>query len=422
MKRSIVCLSSASHSCDARWALAQGRRGYRKSYLMFPSFWGFPSATDAMLQQAQRELDRMRERFDSAFRLALDPAASAGRTPAEVVYLDHRLRLLHYHPLVEQRRPVPLLLVPSLIGKHYLLDFAPGKSLVEALLREGLDVYLLDWGVPAREDRYITFDQYITVYLRRAVRRVCALSGQDQISLLGYSMGGTLAAIFSEMFGQHVRNLVQLSAPIDFHDGGLLAEWTRKERFNVDLVVDTLGAMPTELMRASFRLLKPTTQIAQAIAQAERFGDLDAMQDFLALFAWLDDDIPLLGEAYRKYIKDCYQENYLVQGKLVIDGRRVNLSQIECPLLTITAERDFICPPRSAAVLNDLVRSADKQLLNLPSGHISVLTGSQVASKMWPQLSSWLLERSGAAQPAQEPPTNAPEPAVPPKAQRRRKS
>jgi polyhydroxyalkanoate synthase len=393
---------------------------------MFPSFWGFPTATDAMLQQAQRELDRMRERFDVAFRLALDPDASAERTPAEVVYRDHRLRLLHYHPLAKRRQPIPLLLVPSLIGRYYLLDFAPGKSLVEALLQAGLDVYLLDWGVPAREDRFITFDQYITGYLRRAVRRVCALSGHEQISLLGYSMGGTFTAIFSALFGQYVRNLVQLSAPIDFHDGGLLAEWTRKERFNVDLVVDTLGAMPTELMRASFRLLKPTAQIAQQITQAERFGDLDAVQDFLALFAWIDDDIPLLGEAYRKYIKDCYQENYLVQGKLVIDGRRVNLSQIECPLLTITAERDFICPPRSAAVLNDLVGSADTQLLNLPTGHISVLTGSQAAGQLWPQLGSWLVERSGGEPPAQEPSEQpmqeqAAQPATP-KAPRRKRS
>ena len=80
--------------------------------------------------------------------------------------------------------------------------------------------------------------------------------------------------------------------------------------------------------------------------------------------------------------------------QVVIDGRRVNLAQIDCPLLTITAERDFICPPRSAAVLNDLAGSADKQLLNLPFGHISVLTGSQAASHLWPQLGSWLVERS----------------------------
>jgi polyhydroxyalkanoate synthase len=347
-----------------------------------------------MLHQAQRELERMKERFGAAFRAVLDPGSTAERTPADVVYSEHRLRLLHYHPLVERPGPVPLLIVPSLINRYYLLDLAPGRSLVESLLRRGLDVYLLDWGAPVREDRFITLDHYITGYLRRAVQRMRALSGQERISLLGYSMGGTLTAIFAALYGRYVRNLVQLTAPIDFHDGGLMAEWTRKERFNVDLVVDTLGAMPAELMRASFRLLKPTTQIAQQIALADRFGDQDAAQDFLALFSWIDDDIPFLGEAYRKYIKDCYQENYLVQGKLIIDGRRVNLGQIDCPLLTIAAEKDYICPPRSATVLNGLVASADKQVLELPGGHISVVAGRAAPEQLWPKLADWLIARS----------------------------
>jgi len=389
---------------------------------MFPSFWGFPPATDAMLQQAQRELERMQERFGAVFRAMLDPSAATDRTPADVVYSEHRMRLLRYRPLVERPHPTPLLIVPSLIGRYYLLDLAPGKSLVEALLRQGLDVYLLDWGVPAREDRFITFDQYITSYLRRAVRRVCALSGQERISLLGYSMGGTLTAIFSALYGQHVRNLVQLAAPIDFHDGGLLAEWANKDRFNVDLVVDTLGAMPAELMHASFRLLKPTTQIAQQIALADRFGDLDAAQDFLAMLAWIDDDIPFLGEAYRKYIKDCYQENYLVQGKLVIDGKRANLSRIDCPLLTITAEKDCICPPRSASVINGLVASADKQVLELSGGHVGVVAGRSAADQLWPQLGAWLTARSQAEAPPEEigQTEQPPEKPAPPKAPRRK--
>jgi len=361
---------------------------------MFPPFWGFPPATDAVLQQIQRDLERVQGGFDAAFRSLLDRDSAAARTPADVVYSEHRLQLLHYRPVVDQPHPIPLLIVPSLINRYYLLDLAPGKSLVAALLQHGVDVYLLDWGTPAREDRFVTFDQYISAYLRRAVQRVRALSGQERISLLGYSMGGTLTAIFSALYGRYVGNLVQLAAPIDFHDSGIMAEWTRKERFNVDLVVDTLGAMPTELMRASFRLLKPTAQIAQQITLADRFGDLDAVQDFLAMLAWIDDDIPFLGEAYRKYIKDCYQENYLIQGKLLIDGRRVNLAQIDCPLLTVVAANDNICPPRSATVLNDLAASADKEVLELPGGHISVVAGYSAPKQLWPRLAEWLTARS----------------------------
>jgi polyhydroxyalkanoate synthase len=191
---------------------------------------------------------------------------------------------------------------------------------------------------------------------------------------------------------------VTIATPIDFHDDGILSQWVRKERFNVDLVVDTLGAMPAALMQASFRMLKPTYQIAQQIALAEQFGDMEAVQDFLAMQFWLDDNIPFLGEAYRTYIKELYQENHLIQGKLVIAGRRVDLAQIEAPLLTVLATKDCICPPQSSKALNDLVASPDRGLLELPGGHTGIVAGRDAHHQLWPQLADWLLARSEPAE------------------------
>jgi polyhydroxyalkanoate synthase len=376
---------------------------------MFPPFWGLPPATNAVLQQMQRELEQMKNRFGAAFKTLLEaePVAVA-QTPAEVVYTENKLRLLHYHPVVEHPYPVPLLMVPSLINRYYILDLIPGKSLVEYLVRRGIDVYMLDWGIPGSEDRFIPFDQYISGYLRRVVQRVCARAGQQRISLLGYCIGGTFTAIFTALYGQYVRNLIQLTAPINFHDEGLLSQWTRKEHFNVDLIVDTLGNMPAELMQASFRLLKPTAQIAQQIALAEKLGDLQAVQDFLAMQTWINDNIPFPGEAYRKYIKECYQENHLVQGKLVVDGQRVDLAQITCALLIIIASKDHICPPQSAAVLDSLVSSTDKQVLEIPGGHIGIVAGRSASGSLWPRLADWLIARSDVQPAAEQPPPPSP--------------
>ena len=337
--------------------------------------------------------------FEAAFRSMLggDPSPIA-QTPSEVVYAENKVRLLHYLPTppeangnAQQVSQVPLLIVPSLLYRYSILDLTPGASLVEYLVDHGVDLYLLDWGTPGREDRYVTFDQYITGYLRRAVQRIRRRTGEDWISLLGYSLGGTMTAIFTALYGQYVKNLVQLVAPINFHDEGLLSQWTRKGRFNVDLVVDTLGSMPTDLMRASFRMLKPTAQIVQKITLATQIGDGEALRDFLALQNWLTDDMPYLGEAYRKYVKECYQENYLVQGKLVIDGKRVDLSRINCPLLTVAATDDPICPPSSVTVLNDLVSSADKEVLEIPGGHTGAIAGPNAARYFWPALVEWLV-------------------------------
>jgi len=326
-----------------------------------------------------------------------EPARSA-QTPSEVVYTENKLRLLHYLPAqpeegeqAGQAGTVPLLIVPSLLYRYSILDLAPGASLVGYLVEHGVDVYLLDWGSPRREDRYVTFDQYISGYLRRAVQRVRRRTGERAISLLGYGLGGTMTAIFASLYGRYVRNLVQLVAPINFHDDGLLSQWTRKGRFNVDLVVDTLGSMPADLMRASFRMLKPTAQIVQKITVATQIGDGEALHDFMALQTWIADDMPYLGEAYRKYVKECYQENYLVQGKLVIDGNRVDLSRVTCPLLIVAASGDPICPPASATVLNDLVSSADKQVLEIPGGHTGAIAGPNAAKYLWPALVEWLV-------------------------------
>ena len=364
---------------------------------MFPPFWGAGTTTNALLEYFQREAERLMRRFDATFNalMLLDPSVVA-QTPADVVYTEGKLRLLRYRPVVAQPAATPLLIVPSVLYRYAMLDLLPGRSLVEYLVKRGIDVYLIDWGTPGPEDRSVTFDHYLAGYLRRVVHQVRTRSGQEQISMLGYGMGGTLAAIFGALHNEELRNLITIAAPINFHDDGLLSQWTHKHRFNVDLVVDTIGAMPPALMQASFRLLKPTALILQQMALAERCGDLEIVQDLLALQLWLADTTPWLGEAYRTYIKECYQENYLVQGKLVVGGRRVDVGRISSALLVVTAAKDQLCPPRSAAVLHDLVRSTDKQVLQMQGGHTSIVAGQEASQHLWPQLGDWLIARSGS--------------------------
>src|SRR5829696_9106163 len=165
-------------------------------------------------------LERALLGFEAAFRTMVGEGSSpAGVTPHDVVYAENKLRLLHYLPANAARpdRPamsVPVLVVPSFLYRYTVLDLVPGASLIGYLVEHGLDVYLVDWGTPGREDRHITFDRYIGDLLRRVVRRVRRLSGQDRVSLLGYSLGGTMTAIFTALYDDYVANLVQLLAPV----------------------------------------------------------------------------------------------------------------------------------------------------------------------------------------------------------------
>ncbi len=351
----------------------------------------------------EEEIEKARGRMEQAVEMVVHrPTPQVGQTPYDVVYRENKLRLLHYHPRVKKVQPVPLLIVSPMINRYYILDLKPGRSLVEYLLERGIDVYMLDWGIPGPEDRHLTWDHFIQVYLHHCVERVAEASKGEEVSLLGYCMGGTMATMYVALHPGQIKNLINLAAPINFKDEGLLSLWTDKAYFNVDKLVDVLGNIPPELMQNAFQMLRPTGQISKMVSFFDRMHDQDFVDLFLAMEHWVNDNVPFPGEAFRKYVKDCYQENLLVQGKLRIDHQVVDLKKITCALLVIVAEKDHICPPASGAVLLDLVRSTDKELIALPGGHVGIVSGGGAYRYLWPTIGEWLSRRSGSRKPTKK--------------------
>ncbi len=317
-----------------------------------------------------------------------------GQTPADVIHTEGRTRLLHYTPVVDSPLPVPLLCVPSLINRYYVMDLTPERSLVGFLVRQGIDVYMLDWGTANELDRYRPLDDYITGLLRHAVLAVQQHAGREHISLLGYCMGALLAASYATLYPRDVVNLINLAGPFNYHDDGIYSIWTRDNWFDVDLLVDTLGNIPPGLLNVTFNMVRPTNEFVQALNYWERTQDPDFMQRFAAMQLWLNDPTPFPGEAFRKYIKELYQQNRLMTGDFTIANRRIDLSQLRIPVLTIAAREDHIAPWRSVVVLDELVGSADKTVIVLESGHIGMVIGSDARAQLWPRLSTWLRDRS----------------------------
>src|SRR5580698_4025222 len=125
------------------------------------------------------------------------PRPPVGSTPADVVHAENKWKLLRYRRATPPRYGTPVLMVPSLINRHYVLDLLPGKSFAEWLLARGFDVYCIDWGSPGDEDRFLTFDDICDGYLGRAVRTVARTAKGGKAHLLGYCMGGILASIYT---------------------------------------------------------------------------------------------------------------------------------------------------------------------------------------------------------------------------------
>src|SRR5439155_1128049 len=122
-----------------------------------------------------------------------------GATPKDVLYQRGTLQLYHYRPLADEVYRVPIVLVMSLVSKAYILDLCPGQSLVEFLLRRGFDVYMIDWGVPRPEDRHLRLEDYVLDFIPDCLRRVTGDSGEPDVSLAAYCMGGTLAVMYAAL-------------------------------------------------------------------------------------------------------------------------------------------------------------------------------------------------------------------------------
>ena len=313
-------------------------------------------------------------------------------TPRGVIHTEGSARLLRFHGSDDAPRgpATPLLIVPSLINRWYVVDLRPGASLVSALVERGIDVFCLDWGIPGDEDRYLTWDD-VLARLSRAVRRVQRTTGAARVAILGYCMGGTLSGIYSALEPASVAGLINLLGPFDFSEGGFLAHAVDDRWFDASAMA-AAGNIGAQQMQSGFTSLRPTMQIAKWVGFAHRARDPAARESFAALEAWAGDNVPFPGAAYETYIGDLYQKNALVHGTHRVGGRRVDLGQICCPVMTIVAERDEICPPPAATALNDFVGSENKTVVSVPGGHVGAVIGSRAARELYPAVAQWLRE------------------------------
>src|SRR5579864_6324755 len=138
----------------------------------------------------ESELRQIEENTRALLRVSTSRATVA-QTPKQVIWTLNKARLYRYIPVVpaEQRHPVPLFLVFALMNRPTILDLRPGHSFIEYMVGRGYDVYLLDWGVPGLEDKDLKFDDYVLDYMTRAIRKVKAVSGSSEFSLLGWCIG-----------------------------------------------------------------------------------------------------------------------------------------------------------------------------------------------------------------------------------------
>ncbi len=357
--------------------------------------WNLP-VPDDLAKGLQVETIKNLQRLSRGMELVYRPKEpQVGQTPRELIHKKNKSALYRYGHASDRRYAVPILMVPNLgISRPYIFDLYPGSSFIEYMVQQGFDFYLLDWGVFGDEDNGLTFDQSVTQILPVMVRNVLRASKARQLTLLGYCMGTPLSACHAALHPEPVKNFINMAGPIDFSRAGLFTTWLDKRFFDIDKLVETLGSMPADMVRIGFKFLKPTMELSTFTNLWWNLWDEKYVEGFVALNKWANEYTPFPGEFFRQWVKEFYQENRLIRGNLILGGKPVDLSRIHCPVLVVGAKQDYIVPPESARALIDAVASSDKEYLELPGGHISLIAGRGAKRNVWPKVSAWMAKRS----------------------------
>jgi polyhydroxyalkanoate synthase len=328
------------------------------------------------------------------FEILMDPEElpATGLTKSETVYEEGHVVLKRCITEDKITKKTPILFIYALINKPYILDLRPGNSIVEFFKKEGYDVYVIDWGLPVPEDKFITFDYYIDGYINSCVDTVREISKTDSINIFGWCMGANFAAIYAPLYPEKVKNLATLTLPMDANSGGLLSLWASDEVFHLDKVISLYGNMPAKLIRYSVISIYPFREMRKNVNFYSNMENKAFVEAYSLAEKWLNDNIDIPGLVFKKYIRDIFQTTNLLDGKMVIGDRCVDLKNIKCPLLNLAAEEDNLVPIASSKALNEHVSSKDNEFVVLPGGHVSFAYDPK-AQQYWKKTSDWFSQR-----------------------------
>jgi len=349
------------------------------------------SGTDRKTWQGLRDgMDGLGARWRN---LMLEGLVEVGRTPRKLVAKRGRASLFRYSPGRRSRKN-PVFMVYAMIGRPFILDLLPDISVIQRYLDEGIPVYLLEWGIPGPEDADRSLGSYLTRILDPMFEAAVKDSGRERLHLFGYCQGGVFALMFAALYPKKLRSLTLLATPVDFTPMlDLLRPWTEPGAFDASKLSSAFGNIPGELIQFSFGRLQPMramqSQWAFAKGVAEGAMGPEAVERHLAVERWVAEVIPHPGRAFKEFVHELGMKGLLARNLLVLDGRRVELGAIDCPLQVIVGDSDHLVPMAASEPALRWTSSKIKRLLRVPTGHVGLSIGQESHEKLWPKAARW---------------------------------
>jgi polyhydroxyalkanoate synthase len=370
---------------------------------------------------------KIRQSSGGKFELGVNLAT----TPGKVVFRNDLIELLQYAPTTEQVFKRPLLIVPPWINKFYILDLNPEKSFIKWAVSQGLTVFCISWVNPDKRHATKDFYAYMKEGIFAALEQVEAITGERQVTSIGYCVGGTLsAATLAYMAAKgddRISSATLFTTQVDFTDPGDLKIFADEDRIkNIEDEMELSGYLEGSSMANAFNMLRPNDMIWSYVVNNYLKGIEPMAFDLLT---WNADSTRMPRANHSQYLRNCYLENKFAKGQMAMGDEMLQIGKIKIPVYNLAAREDHIAPARSvfngaklfggemryvmggsghiAGVINPPGPKPKYQYWTgpAPSGAFEdwVAKASEHPGSWWPDWISWIAAQVPEMVPAREP-------------------
>ncbi len=288
---------------------------------------------------------RIRQSDAKKFKLGVNLAA----TPGKVIYRNELMELIQYAPTTPSVHKRPLLIVPPWINKFYVLDLNPEKSFIRWAVAQGLTVFVISWVNPDERHADKGFEAYMREGIFAALEAIEAATGEKDVAAIGYCVGGTLLAItlafMAEIGDKRISSATFLTTQVDFTDAGDLKVFVDAEQLKaIERKMAETGYLEGAHMANAFNMLRPNDLIWSYFVNNYLKGKEPMPFDLLV---WNADSTRMPAANHKFYLRHCYLQNDLTNGRMSIEGRTIDLAKVTMPVYELATREDHIAPAKS---------------------------------------------------------------------------
>jgi poly[(R)-3-hydroxyalkanoate] polymerase subunit PhaC len=312
----------------------------------------------------------------------LEVGVNMATTPGKVIYQNDLMQLIQYEPTTPNVLRTPLLIVPPWINKFYILDLRPEKSFIKWCVDQGITVFVISWVNPDKSLGAKTWEDYMKEGPLAAMDVIEKATGEMKVHTMGYCVGGTLLATtlawLAEKRRQRVTSATFLAAQVDFtHAGDLLVFVDEGQISALERDMQESGVLEGSKMAMAFNMLRSNDLIWSYVVSNYLKGKPPSAFDLLH---WNSDATRMPAANHSYYLRNCYLENRLSSGSMVLDNTLLDLSKVKVPVYNLATREDHIAPADSVLYGSQFFGGPVKYVLS-GSGHIAGVVNPPAGGK-----------------------------------------